>query len=194
MAITTDDQLGCGRDVDEVWAHADEPPTEHESSCPHCRAARRSLADLNHVTQQLKTHDAATPTLHVPRQLLDKVFAMARAEVRRGSKIQMVRTEQLAPAALTVSRQAIAAVVWHASDQLLPAIEARKCGVRSVDAEGDVGTPVEITLDVRVSVTQGLSIPQEVADLRSRVIVAVRDEIGLSVSRVDVYVDDVHDV
>ena len=194
MAVTTDDQLGCGRDVDEVWESADSPPTEHESQCPHCRAARRSLTDLNHLTQQLKNRDIAAPTLHVPQQLLDKVDSVARAEVRRGSSIPMVRTENQAQPTLTVSRQAIAAVVWHTSDQLLPAIEARKCFVKSIDAEGDPGTPVEITLDIDVSVAHGLSIHQEVADLRARLMAAVQEKIGITVSRVDVIVGDVHHV
>lgn len=193
MAVTTDDQLGCGRDVDEVWEHADDPPTEHESYCPHCRAARRSLTDLNQLTQQLKNRDIAAPTLHMSQQLLDKVDSVARAEVRRGSNIPMVRTESQAQTTLTVSRQAIAAVVWHASDQLLPAIEARRCFVRSIDAEGDPGTPVEINLDIDVSVSHGLSILKEVADLRVRLMAAVQEKIGIRISRVDVFVGDVHD-
>ncbi len=191
--MTTDDQLGCGRDVDEVWEHADDPPTEHESCCPHCRAARRSLTDLNHLTQQLKNRDTAASTLHMPQQLLDKVDSVARAEVRRGSNIPMVRTENQVQTTLTVSRQVVAAVVRHTSDQLLSAVVARRCFVQSIDAEGDPGAPVEITLDIDVSVPHGLSIPKEVADIRARLMAAVQEKIGIRVSKLDVFVGDVHD-
>lgn len=193
MAVTTDNQLGCDRDIDEVWEHADDPPTEHESHCLHCQAARRSLTDLNEATRHLKNRDIADHTLGVPQQFLAKAISVARAEVRRGSNIPMVRTESQAQATLTVSRQAIAAVVWHASDQLLPTIETRRCFVRSIDAEGDPGTPVNITLEVDVSVTFGVSIPQEIAKLRARLMVAVQEEIGVRASRIDVFVGDVHD-
>lgn len=194
MAVTTtDNQLGCDRDIDEIWEHADDPPTEHESRCRHCQAARRSLTDLNEATRHLKNRDIADPTLGVSQQVLDKIISVARAEVRRGSNIPMVRTENQAQAALTVSRQAITAVVWHASDQLLPTIESRRCFVRSIDAEGDPGTPVNITLDVDVSVTFGVSIPQEIAEFRARLMVAVDETIGINVSRIDVLVKDVHD-
>lgn len=194
MAVTTDGRLGCGRDIDEVWENSDDPPTDHETHCPHCRAARASLTNLNQATRELKTQDLTDPTLHLPQELLNKVISVARAEIRRGSQVPLRRTHVHTEPNLSVSQQAIAAVVWRASDHHLPTVETRHCSISNVAYHGDPTTPVEIGLGIEVSVCAGVSIPQVIGSLRKHLIAAVQEHIGITVSSIDVLVKDVHDV
>ena len=119
MALATSRRLGCGRDIDEVWAHADSPPDAHEVGCPDCRRARQRLSELTAATRQLKQRDADDPDLRLSSEVLDKITSIARAEVRRGVTIPLRRpAADRAQSDLTVSEQALANVVWHAADQL----------------------------------------------------------------------------
>lgn len=192
MAVTTDNRLGCGRDIDAVWAHADQPPSTHEASCLECQAARRSLTDLNEATQHLKTQDREDPDLHLAADVLNKVTAIARAEARRGARISLRRAdEQMAD--LTISEQAVATVIRHASD-LIPGLETRRCTLRLLD-EGDQETssPVTIAVQLRVSVSAASPITDQVDQLRERLIDALDAEIGLGAASIDVLVEDLTD-
>lgn len=194
MAVTSDNRLGCGRDIDDVWEHADDPHTDHESHCEYCQSARRDLRELQDASQQLKRSDQADPRLKLPRELVGRVLSVARAEVRRGSHIPLVRTSHTAAkATLAVSRQAVSSVLWHASDELWPSVEARRCSVSGIETEGDADVPVAITIDIEISVRLGLSVPLIVGQLRARLMDAITREIGIDVTSINVLVKNVHD-
>ncbi len=193
MAVKSDNRLGCGRDIDDVWSRTDQAPTVHESHCSHCQAARHSLSDLNDATQQLKSQDVQDPALHLPSELLNKVTSIARAEVRRGNRIPLHRPNQTQEPTLTISEQAIATVIRHASDQL-PGIEASRCTARTdEDTPGSAQTPVTIAVELYVSVSATSPIPDQITELRTKIIDALHTEIGLDAATIDVFVQDLHD-
>lgn len=187
-------RLGCGRDIDEVWAHADAPPDAHELECPDCQAARASLTDLNAATRDLRSRDQDDPNLHLSADLLSKITSIARAEVRRGRRIPLRRgPTETEEAELTVSEQAIATVIRHACDQS-PDIEARRCQVEITDdAAGLDPDGVAIRVRLRISVAASTASPGRIEALRQEIIAAVHDSVGVTARIVDIDVEDVHD-
>ncbi len=187
-------RLGCGRDIDEVWAHADAPPDAHEIGCPDCQAARTSLADLNAATRDLRSRDQEDPELRLSADLVSKITSIARAEVRRGRRIPLRRgpagTEE---ADLTVSEQAVATVIRQICDEL-PDIEARRCSVEIADdATGIDPDAVAIRARLRISVAVTTVSPARIDALRQQIIAAVEGQVGVTAQTVDIDVEDVHD-
>ena len=187
-------RLGCGREIDDVWANADAPPNAHERECPDCRAARASLAELNTATRELRSSDREDPNLRLSADLVSKITSIARAEVRRGRRIPLRRTQSGTDEAdLTVSEQAIATVIRHTCDQL-PDIEARRCSVEVVDdAAGPDPDAVAIRAHLRISVAASTASPGRIETLRQEIIAAVEDQVGVTAQIVDIDVEDVHD-
>ena len=199
-------QLGCGRDIDQVWDHLDSAPDAHELSCPSCRAARADLAGLASATRALRDADAADPDLEPGPGVLDRVLAVARAEVRRGRRLPLdpPTTEQTRPG--TVSEQAVTAVVRRTGDrtgQVQGQVQIRRCaltldvtgtgpGVLSGRGAADSGAAA-VAVSLRVSVVYDLSIADACHALRGAVIAAVQQEVGIHVSSVDITVEDLHD-
>ncbi|RYD47250.1 MAG: hypothetical protein EOP83_28330, partial [Verrucomicrobiaceae bacterium] len=71
LAASTSTQLGCGRDIDQVWDHLDQAPAAHERTCRYCQAARADLANLAQATQTLRVHHATNPDLEPSPGVLD---------------------------------------------------------------------------------------------------------------------------
>jgi hypothetical protein len=187
-------RLGCGREIDEVWANADAPPNAHERECPDCRAARASLTELTTATRELRSHDREDPDLRLSADLVSKISSIARAEVRRGRRIPLQPSPPgIEEADLTVSEQAIATVIRDTCDRL-PDIEARRCSVEVVgegtDADSD---SVAIRVHLRISVSALTASPGRIEDLRQEIIAAVEDQVGVTARIVDIDVEDVHD-
>lgn len=197
MALAHSTQLGCGRDIDEVWAKADAPPDAHEAGCPDCQAARESLAALNTATDELRHRDQHDPALRLSSEVLTKITAIARAEVRRGRRIPLRYPPPEADAPeLTVSELAVATVVRRTCDQL-SGIEARHCHVEiieRVDRDDDPERRVTVVVSLTLSVGSDQAIPDRLTVLRERVREAVAREIGIEVRTVTIHVEDVHDV
>ena len=221
MAVTNwSRQLGCGRDIDAVWAGIHRPPDAHEADCLDCQAARASLAELAVATEELTALDEAELT--ATPALVDRILDVARSEIRRGRRLPLVRPyvpdpdladQQLDeprvdapqiedarlddPGELTVAEQAVGALVRQTGDRL-PGIQVRRCSVKPTTVDDPVGLvggrpdePAEVLIEVRLSV-DGLSpIIELTEDLRQRVIATVQSEAGLVVSRVDVIVEDI---
>lgn len=199
MAVNETTQLGCGRRIEDVWDHVDSPPDRHELTCADCQDARGSLGTLASATRELTAADAADPTLQTSPEVLDSIVAIARAEVRRGRRIPLHQPRPDHPVQhLLVSEQTIAGVVRHVSD-LIPGLETRRCRVELAPpdevAPGSTGSsePARVRVDLRVSVSADLSIPETIATLRADTIAALRREIGIGVARIDVDVEDIHD-
>ncbi len=196
MAVRQANQLGCGREIDEVWDKVDLPPDTHEQSCPDCQAARESLTGLNAAAQEMARSDREDPLLQVDTAVFDHIVSIARAEVRRGRRLPLRQ-----PAAgqsveeLTVSEQTVASIVRRLSDQI-PGIETRRCRVElaePTDGQDVAGAPATYLVTLRVSASGAVAIPEMVDDLRRRVIAAITATIGVRVSTVNVIVEDLHD-
>lgn len=194
LANSTTTRLGCGRDIDEVWANVDILPDAHERTCPDCQAARASLRELNAATHDLRSRDQADPELHLSDDLVSKISSIARAEVRRGRRIPLRNLPGTADDAdLTVSEQAIAGVIRDTCDQL-DDIEARRCSVEISDRrDGLDDETVAIRARLRISVAASTASPGRIEELREQVIAAVRDRIGVTAQVVDIDVEDVLD-
>lgn len=196
MAVNEETELGCGRQIDDVWDRIEDPPDEHELTCPDCRAARASLDELSAATRELVAVDAADTTLRTSSAGLTNIMAVARAEVRRGRRLPLRQPlpDQVVEE-LTISEQAVAAVIRQTADRM-PGIEAGRCRVEFDEsvipaAQGEAAT---IKASLRVRVAADLAIPVVVQALRDEIIEVVLARIGIRVSAVDVVVEDVFDV
>lgn len=192
MAVTETTRLGCGRDVEEVWANVDRPPTPHEQACADCTRARAELAELSAATAELRDADREDPTLRVPEGVLSGILGIVSAEVRRGRMVPLVRTLDPEPP-LAVSEQVIATVVRETGDRN-PEVEVRRVSVAASPVEAESPEPADVTLRLQVSVTRAATIPRLIESLRGTIRDEVTSRVGVTVSRIDVMVEDVHDV
>lgn len=222
MAVSTDSttRLGCGRDIDEVWASIDRPPSPHERQCPYCQQARASLGRLSQAIDAQRRADSTDPDLQPGPQVLSRVMEIARAEIRRGRRLPL--DEPVADGSvsdLSVSEQTVAAVVRRAGDAV-PGVEVRRCRVELGDRielddrgtgadEQASGTgayepvdvpesyrttrPARVTVSVQISVSATVAIPDVSEQIRESVRSAVAEEVGMNVVIVDIDVRDVHD-
>lgn len=215
MAVSSSTRLGCGRDIDEVWAGIDRPATPHERTCPFCGGARESMRDLGRATAELRAQDEDDPGLQAGPQVIARILDVARSEARRSRRLPLSkpRPGQVVDE-LTVSEQAVAAVVRRTGDRY-GGVQVRRCSIALVDApvpeggappvgtvdpeDGTGGPPTEVggasdvRVSLRVSVGAGVSIPQLSAELRAAVMAVVDREVGINVVGVDLVVEDVHE-
>lgn len=206
MAVSSSTRLGCGRDIDEVWANIERPPTPHEQTCPFCSAARENLHELERATVAMRSADDEDPALQVGPQVIARILEVARSEARRSRRLPLSkpRPGQVSDE-LTVSEQAVAAVVRRTGDRH-GGLQVRRCSIELVPPRpvgeavleaGEVpadGTPSDVRVSLRVSVRSDVSIPLLTRELRSAVMEVVGREVGMNVVGVDVAVEDVHDV
>lgn len=205
---TDPNRLGCGRSIDDVWAHVDLPPDPHEQTCPDCQAARHDLGDLAAATRGVVAADKADPALRLNSGATTGILEIARAEVRRGRRIPM---EQLRPGAagdeLTVSEQTLANLIRRTSDEI-DGLEARRSAVAlskhdplNERAPGPetrqpetLAAPAEITVDLRISVAPTAAIPALTRLLRDRLRTAIDLEVGMAATVINITVEDIHHV
>lgn len=194
MAVSSSTRLGCGRDIDEVWAGIDRPATPHEQTCPFCSAARESMRELGRVTAELRTQDEEDPDLQAGPQVIARILDIARSEARRSRRLPLSkpRPGQVVDE-LTVSEQAVAAVVRRTGDRY-GGVQVRRCSIDLVDAtvQEEQGAS-DVRVSLRVSVAADVSIPVLSAELRSAVMAVVDREVGINVVGVDLVVEDVHE-
>ncbi len=208
--------LGCGRDIDQVWAHISQAPDPHEQTCPFCRSARADLAPLADATTAMRDGEATSPDRDPGPDVLDRILAVARAEVRRGRRLpldQPSATDRTSPN--TVSEQAVCAVVRRVGDRT-DDVQIRRCTVVSdtsratvdepsgvsspdrLDAAGSpdrgpaVPVPGAVRVSLRMSVAFDRSIVEVSEQLRHKVMVAIEEEVGMVVRAVDITVEDIH--
>ena len=200
-------QLGCGRDIDQVWDHLDQAPDAHELTCPFCQAARADLADLSSATRALREDDATNPDLEPSPAVLDRILAVARTEVRRGRRLPLDQPTDEQTSANTVSEQAVTAVVRRVGDRT-GRVQIRRCTLALDDRPAGSATstvpspsdgeafdpgPAAVAISLRVSVARDLPVAVASNQLRTAIIEAVLQEVGMRVVSVDVVVEDLHD-
>lgn len=206
MAVNTSTQLGCGRDIDEVWENIARPATPHERSCPFCGPARESLQELGRATSKLRAEDEEDPELQAGPLVIARILEVARSEVRRNRRLPLNKPlPGQVSEALTISEQAVAAVVRRTGDRH-GGVQVRRCSVELVDDAAPAAEPLpvvdelapreasDVRVALRVSIDGGVSIPSLSSELRRAVIDVVSREVGMNVVRVDIEVEDVHGV
>ncbi|SDU89733.1 hypothetical protein SAMN04488544_1622 [Microlunatus sagamiharensis] len=206
MAVSSSTQLGCGRDIDDVWANVDRPPTAHEQECPFCGPARASLQELERATADLRAADDVDPELQPGPLVVDRILEVARSEARRSRRLPLSKpVAGEVTADLTVSEQAVAAVVRRTGDAL-GGLQVRRCSVEVVEEPApDPGTstdisteaarvPSDVRVSLRISIGPGVSIPLLSEEVRRAVVAVVEREVGMNVIGVDIVVEDVHGV
>ena len=181
-----DYRLPCGRDVEQVWWRLDAVAAgladEHESSCPHCAAARASLTALRTATREL-IEDPVAP----PPDLFGRIMFAVRAEVRRGRTLELPTPQ---PGAVQISEEAVAAVLRYAADSV-SGVRARGCRVRVAEHRPDE----EAVIDVEMSVTVrmgGSGVAELMPLVRERVRTAAAARVGMTLGRLDLTVVDIH--
>ena len=200
MAIEEQSLLACGRPIDQVWEHIEDAPDAHEAGCPDCQQARRSLAELDEATSSLRLHDESDPDLAPPPGIKVSIMDLAKAEVRRGSRLPLrPPTHDDLPAELTISEQTVAGVVRFAADRI-SGLHARRCKV-SVDRASltdpkilEDSATVRVVIDLGVALSVELQILEATRVLRESVRAAVLADTGMSVETINVSIEDLFDV
>ncbi|MEU7144807.1 Asp23/Gls24 family envelope stress response protein [Nocardia sp. NPDC046473] len=182
-----DYRLPCGREIEQVWDRLDAVEAglgdEHETSCPHCRAARDSLLALRAATKELI--DEPDPA---PPDLTGRIMSAVRAEARRGRTLVLPTP---APGTVEVSEQAVATVLRYAADSV-PGVRARQCRVRRVGMgmDGETLVAVELSVAIRFGhTTVGAALPL----VRERVSAALAAQAGLVLETLDLVVADIYE-
>lgn len=177
MAVTSDYVLPCGRDVEQVWEVMD-LADEHTRSCPHCAAVRESLQVLRAATEEMAREEVEPPS-----DLVGRVMAAVRADVRRADVVPLPGDGQA-----RISTRAIAAVLRYAADGV-DGVRARGC--RVAEAPESTGADPVIEVELSIAITPA-SVTHEVYDeVRRRVLAAASARIGVRLARLDLVVSDV---
>ncbi len=190
MAVTnttdSDYLLPCGRGLEQVWERLDAIESglgdEHETSCPHCAAARESLLTLRTATRELV--DEPDPP---PPDLFGRIMSAVRTEVRRGRTLPLNTPHA---GALEVSEQAIAVVLRYAADTV-DGVRARGCQVHSSGPGPDGAQVIEVSMTIAVRLGER-GVAELVPLVRQRVRAAASARIGLVLERVDITVVDIY--
>ena len=132
--------------------------------------------------------------------MLDRILAVARAEVRRGRRLPLDQPGAEQTSTNTVSEQAVTAVIRRVGDRTRQ-VQIRRCALTLDQTATDpVPSPNDaddgaaaMSVSLRVSVARDLSVIDASNQLRGAVVDAVRQEVGLHVARVDIFVEDLHD-
>lgn len=203
MALTDSNRLGCGREVDDLWARIGREPDGHEADCPYCQSARQDLSELASATTALTESDATDDLLVSRPGALAAVMTIVRTEVRRGRTLPLVTPSPTDRGELTISEQAVASIVRDACDGFAD-LEGRRCRVIVADeqirspsapsAPSASPGPNALLIELSVTVAREVSVPQLARELRSAVGEVVRRRVGVPVSSMTIHVEDLHDV
>ncbi|MFD9006560.1 hypothetical protein ACFV0T_37390 [Streptomyces sp. NPDC059582] len=173
-----DEVLPCGRLLSQVWEQAQDDGRAvepHTMSCPHCREAVEGLATVNAAAQALRAEDP--PGL---RALTDRVMDAVRAEARLGRLLPLADPDR----DLRIAETAAAQVLRQAADSV-PGARAAAC---KLAPEGQ-STGVRVTMTLAVALDRPL--PDLADQVRRTVLHSAGQELGLTVTAVDITVVDV---
>ena len=181
MAVNlTGDRLPCGHDTDQLWDHLVRgAPDEHARSCEHCQAALTEIRPLHTAISAL----AAEP-VRPPADLRAKVMAAVRARMAAAPRIALP-----APAGnrLVISEHATA-IILRAAGDTVDGVRARSCRLPP-DAH-DMSTDTDLKLSI--SLRFDMPVLAAAKAVRLAVRAAARDQLGLTLGRIDIDVVDVH--
>ncbi|QKW09984.1 hypothetical protein HUT18_29780 [Streptomyces sp. NA04227] len=178
--LVGDELLPCGRPLSHAWEQARDLGTltdPHAAHCSYCQEAVDGLTALDNATRAL----GATKRLSA-HALTDRVVQAVRAEVRLGAMLPLDDPSH----DLRIAESAAARVLRKAADTV-PGARAASC---RLTATGE-GTAVHITMTLAVALDQPL--PERAARVRRAVLHAANHRLGLTVTVVDLRIDDVLD-
>jgi hypothetical protein len=180
-----DETLPCGADLDELQARGI-APVGHEH-CPHCLDALAALRTLGALVRHaLEQEDQASEQVG---SLADRIMRTVRTEMRPGPLVSMGdRTEDL-----WITHAAAARVVRRVVDAL-PGISAGGCRITPFDELQRTRSgrlprgPIHLRLEIAIS--PELVVAEAGQLVRDAVGRAVRDDLGLDISTIDLAVVD----
>jgi uncharacterized alkaline shock family protein YloU len=204
MALDDIPRLGCGRSIDGIWATIDRPPTAHEEQCEQCQTARTRLQRLSKATRSLRESDLHNPTLKPRPGIKNAIMDVARAKVRRGSRILLRSADN---GTTEISEQALSSLIRSAA-AAIPGVHSRRCRIeiRSAAASvadedhptGTTGTATNagprLIINLRVAAAPGIVIPRTVEALRHEISNAIPASVGIGAGTVNITVEDLYDV
>jgi uncharacterized alkaline shock family protein YloU len=204
MALDDVPRLGCGRSIDSIWATIDRPPTAHEEQCEHCQTARTRLERLSEATRALRESDLHDPALKPGPGIKDAIMDVARAEVRRGSRILLRSADN---GTTEISEQALSSLVRSAA-AAIPGVHSRRCRIEIRPAaaglagedhpSGPTGTAAtsgpRLIVNLRVAAAPGIDIPLMAEALRHEISNAIPAGVGIGAGTVNITVEDLYDV
>lgn len=203
MALDDIPRLGCGRSIDRIWATIDRPPTAHEEECEQCQTARTQLQRLSEATRSLRDSDLSNPALKPRPGITNAIMDVARAEVRRGSRILLRSADN---GTTEISEQALSSLIRFAS-AAVPGLHSRRCRIemRSAAAShagedppsGTTGTATNagprLIVNLRVVAAPGIVIPLIAEALRDEISNAIPAGVGIGAGTVNITVEDLYD-
>ncbi|WP_049822043.1 Asp23/Gls24 family envelope stress response protein [Arthrobacter sp. H41] len=194
MALNDDTpRLGCGRNLDDLWASIDEPPNAHEQGCSDCQHARTALFNLATVTEAMKERDLTDPDLQPAGRIREAIMMVARAEIRRSRRTALRETPH---GSIEISEQALNSLIRFAASTV-PGVHARRCTISTAEGK-PAGTDTVDLSDVRMSLHVALSstvsIPPTMAVLRERIGTIVHAQTAITMQQIDVVVEDLYDL
>ena len=182
-----DGVLDCGRSVDELedYLDAGEPRDAHIDHCPECQQALDSLKRMRRVTAELIHTDAAHAPEEVVEGWLKGLVGQLALEVRAGRQIPLQHED--CRARLSITEGAVRALIRDAGDRVPGIVVGRSTFV------GDVTIPGEpVSVLVTASARHGVNLVQIASDLRSAVLADLARHTELTITAVDVRVDDLY--
>ena len=203
MALDDIPRLGCGQSIDRLWATINRPPTAHEESCIQCQTARTQLQRLREATRSLSESDLHNPALEPRPGIKNAIMDVARAEVRRGSRILLRSADN---GITEISEQALSSVIRFAA-AAIPGVHSRRCRIEirpAADLAGEdhrVGTTgnaadaaPRLIVNLRVAAAPGVVIPLVAEALRHEISNAFPAVVGIGAGTVNIIVEDLYDV
>ena len=204
MALEDIPRLGCGRSIDRIWATIDRPPTAHEEECEQCQTARTQLQALSEATRSLCDSDLHDPALKPRPGIKNAIMDVARAEVRRGSRILLRNADN---GITEISEQALSSLIRFAA-AAVPGVHSRRCRIEIRSAAASLasadhpsGTTVDATdagprliVNLRVAAAPGIVIPVVAEALRHEISTAIPAGVGIGAGTVNITVEDLYDV
>ena len=204
MALDDIPRLGCGRSIDRIWATIDRPPTAHEEHCEQCQTARTRLQRLSEATRLLRESDLHDPALKPRPGIENAIMDVARAEVRRGSRILLRSADN---GTTEISEQALSSLIRFAA-AAIPGVHSRRCRIeiRSATASlagedhpsGTTGTATSarprLIVNLWVAAAPGIVIPRTMEALRQEISNALPAGVGIGAGTVNITVEDLYDV
>ncbi|MFE1166205.1 hypothetical protein [Nocardiopsis sp. NPDC058789] len=187
MAVEPSDdheRLPCGTSADTLLDHLRAGTvTDHERTCPHCRAAAEEFRPLLSALGAALDDDRQVTA---PPGLLDDVMSVVRAEGRSRSTIRLPRTGgDGAPGDTRVRHSAVSAMLRARVDPAGGLLLGR-CRIEET-SEG-------LVVAATARVLTGTVIPEATASARRDMSTFVEDRLGLRVARIDIDVTDVIDL
>ncbi|MFG6404088.1 Asp23/Gls24 family envelope stress response protein [Microbacterium sp. P04] len=179
--------LECGKTLEEIsdYLAADRQPYDASiETCPECLNALDSLERMGELSRSLIASDA----LHLPpppASWFGRIMDVVRTEVRAGRSLPVHHPDPRVT--ITITEGAVRSLVRAVGD----GIDGLYLG--RIEIEGDAeepGAPVEIA--VTATAAWNVSMPELAAELREAVFAALAQHTDLTVTAVNVAVEDVH--